>query len=488
MSAIDPQTRTAARLALVSGVMLCAATLALADSARAATFPDAEVRDKVEGAWVGGLVGAAWGFPVEFRFNGRIVPKGAVPRYSAAYANRFAFRSNIGGPDDLYVEIPFLSAMEDDVLSGWPEWGDAFKRTRFKLFAENDRARTNLRRGIAAPASGDFSRNPFAHNVGWQVESDWAGTIAPAQPGAAVDISWRAGHVVGYGDGVYGGVLVSAMHAAAYQADDVEEIVEAGRDAIPESTGYRKMVDHVIGLHQRFPGSWRKAWRRIERRWNAHKLTIKRDPRHVKREFNIDAKLNGAYVLLGLLYGDGSFGRSLLIAMRAGQDADSNPANVGSVLGNWLGFSGIPRRYTDGIAMNLPLEGTDYSLNRAIEATVAVAREVTLAGGGSVTATSWDTPTSPLVTPPVERWPRRRTDRPRITATATVSGLDVAFSAAAEDGDGIRDIHWSFGDLRSSPSAAPDHTYPAPGSYRAVVWAVDGRGRTSSKVLTVSVG
>ena len=469
-------------------LLLATGAMAFASPVRAATLSDSEVRDKVQGGWVGQLVGAAWGFPVEFEYNGRIVPRRAVPRWSAKFANRFAFRSNIGGPDDLYVEIPFLRAMERDVYAGWPEWGDSFKATSFKLFAENDRARTNLRRGIPAPQSGDFSRNPFAYNVGWQVESDWAGMVAPAQIGTAAEISWRAGHVVGYGDGVYGGVLIAAMHAAAFDADGVEEIVEAGRDAVPEGTTYRAMVDHVVGLHDRFPGSWKKAWRRIERRWNAHKLSVKRDPRHVKREFNIDAKLNGAYVLLGLLYGDGNFARTIRISMRAGQDADSNPANAAGIVGNWLGYSRIPRRYTQGLSFNEPLEGTDYSLHRAIDATVAVAREVTLAGGGSVTSTTWQTPSSPLVTPLVEQWPRKRTSRPRITATAAVHGFDVEFSAAAEDPDGIRDIHWSFGDLTASSSAAPDHAYREPGTYRATVWAVDGRGRTNAKVLTVQVG
>ena len=52
------------------------------------------------------------------------------------------------------------------------------------------------------------------------------------------------------------------------------------------------------------------------------------------KPFNIDAKLNGAYVALGLLYGAGDFDATLRIATRAGQDSDCNPASAGGTLGS----------------------------------------------------------------------------------------------------------------------------------------------------------
>ena len=33
-----------------------------------------EVRDKIAGGWVGSLVAAAWAYPTEFEFQGRIMP------------------------------------------------------------------------------------------------------------------------------------------------------------------------------------------------------------------------------------------------------------------------------------------------------------------------------------------------------------------------------------------------------------------------------
>ncbi len=54
--------------------------------------------------------------------------------------------------------------------------------------------------------------------------------------------------------------------------------------------------------------------------------------------FNIDAKLNAAYVVMGLLYGNGDFTRTLEISTRAGQDSDCNPSTAGGVLATMIGY------------------------------------------------------------------------------------------------------------------------------------------------------
>jgi hypothetical protein len=36
-------------------------------------------------------------------------------------------------------------------------------------------------------------------------------------------------------------------------------------------------------------------------------------------EFNIDAKINGAYIAMGLLYGEGNIEKTTVISMRCGQ-------------------------------------------------------------------------------------------------------------------------------------------------------------------------
>ena len=67
------------------------------------------------------------------------------------------------------------------------------------------------------------------------------------------------------------------------------------------------------------------------------------------RPFNIDARLNGAYVALGLLYGSGDFAKTLDVSTRAGQDSDCNPSSAAGILGVMLGYAKIPDEWKSGI-------------------------------------------------------------------------------------------------------------------------------------------
>ena len=467
-------------ISLVAGALLAAAP------AGATTLPQRDVRDSIRGAWAGGIAAASWGYPVEFDFNGRVVPRRRMPRHSMRRANEYTFDAK-GGPDETYVEIPLLDPLARDPYASWPEWGAAFGATRFRLFSANLAARKNLRAGLPAPLSGDPDHNPYAYNIDFQIEADFAGLVAPAQPAAAVEIAWRAGHVMSYGDGVYGGVMVAAMTAEAFRARSLDQIIQAGRLAVPEGSSYREMIEDTLRWHAAYPGSWRKTWGLLERRWNRHDASVKRDPRYVDEEFNIDARLNGAYILLGLLYGRGDFARTVRITIRAGQDTDCNPNNAASILGAWRGFRKLPARFRQGLEYDNPIRQTDYTLRDAIRATMDAARGVTAATGGSAGPGGWTVPDSPVVTPPLEQWPLAPDAPPQLSASATPAGLTVSFDALAQDPDGIGSYWWSFGDLTAAPGASVSHAYRAPGTYRATVWASDALGRTSATVVPVQV-
>jgi hypothetical protein len=465
------------------------AALALAGgagSADAASLSRHEVRDKIAGGWAGSVIGGAWGNPVEFRFLGRRVPPRRTPRWSVRRARRFPFIRE-GGPDDIYVEIPSLDALRRHGLgAGWPEWAAAFGATRFRLFFANELARENIRRGILPPGSGDPANNASASDIDFQIGADFAGMAAPSQPGAATELAWRLGHVMTYGDGVYGGVMVAAMHAAAFRARSVRRIVAAGRIAVPEGTAYRRMIENVLRWHRRHPRDWRKTWRRLERHWNVQDPAVKHTG--LGSQFNIDAKLNGGYLLMALLYGHGKFERTVRIAVRAGQDADSNAGNAASVLGNWIGRDNIPRRLRRGVAYGRRLPHTDYTLGRAIEANMRVAGALTRSRGGETGGRRWQATPSPIVAPAFEQWPLSATGAPQVTAFAAPGpGHSVGLRVEASDPDGLRDVWWSFGDLGSARGAEVAHTYRAPGSYRVIVWVADSLGRTTARELTVAI-
>ncbi|MCJ7448613.1 MAG: ADP-ribosylglycohydrolase family protein [Bacteroidales bacterium] len=87
--------------------------------------------------------------------------------------------------------------------------------------------------------------------------------------------------------------------------------------------------------------------------------------------FNIDAKLNGAYIVMGLLYGEGDPLKTLEISTRCGQDSDCNPSNALAVLGVIKGFSNLPDDMKDGIKAisDSTFINTNYSFNKAVEST-----------------------------------------------------------------------------------------------------------------------
>ena len=103
--------------------------------------------------------------------------------------------------------------------------------------------------------------------------------------------------------------------------------------------------------------------------------------------FNIDAKLNGAYIVMGLLYGEGDPVKTLEITTRCGQDSDCNPSNAMAVLGVIKGFSGLPDYMQQGVkAMGDSLFiNTTYSFNSAVRATDKYALDLIAKDGGKVT-------------------------------------------------------------------------------------------------------
>ncbi len=104
-------------------------------------------------------------------------------------------------------------------------------------------------------------------------------------------------------------------------------------------------------------------------------------------DFNIDAKMNSAYVVLGLLYGEGDLGKTMEIATRAGQDSDCNPATAGAIIGTIIGYNQIPEYWGNGLASieDMDFQHTSTSLNDVYEISYRHALELIVKNGGEIT-------------------------------------------------------------------------------------------------------
>lgn len=125
-----------------------------------------------------------------------------------------------------------------------------------------------------------------------------------------------------------------------------------------------------------------KCWEQIEKKWGSNDITC---PDGVEMPFNIETYVNGAYIILGLLYGEGNFEKTLDISTRAGQDSDCNPASAGGILGTMIGYNRIPDKYKKelDIVADIPFNNT-VSFNKGCELSFGQALQMIEEEGGKL--------------------------------------------------------------------------------------------------------
>jgi hypothetical protein len=345
------------------------------------------------------MIGVSYGAPTEFRSNGKII-EGNLNKYLDWSPERL---KNAIDQDDLYVEMTFAEVMDKVGLDATTEqYGEMFKDSQYELWHANAGARRNLNRGIKAPMSGHPKYNIHANDIDFQIESDFIGLMTPGLPREANKYADRVGRVMNWGDGLYGGMFISGMYDAAFFESDPRKVVERGLLSIPAESAYAKVIADVLRWSAENPNDWMTTWRLIEAKWDKGDVCTE----GALRPFNIDAKLNGGYVALGLLYGKGDFAKTLEVATRSGQDSDCNPSSAAGILGVMLGYDRIPDVWKAGIPAiaDTRFAFTQYSFNQIVASTQARALKVVEEVGGKVTATEIEIPVQEPAAPPLEQW------------------------------------------------------------------------------------
>lgn len=324
-----------------------------------------KLKDKIKGGWAGQTIGVTLGGPYEFQYNGTFIGDyQSLTWYNGALKN--AMINNPGLYDDLYMDLTFVDVFEKYSLNAPVDsFANAFANAGYMLWHANQAARYNIQHGIKAPESGNWKNNPHADCIDYQIESDFAGLMSPGMPNTASAISDKIGHIMNYGDGWYGGVYVGAMYSLAFVSSDINYIVSNALKTIPPKSEFYQCINDVIQWHKKYPADWKQTWLEVQKKW-ANDIGC---PDGVFVPFNIDAKVNAAYVVMGLLYGSGDFTKTLEIATRCGQDADCNPSSAGGILGTILGYDKIPAYWKMGLkeAEDINFKYTSMSLNDVYE-------------------------------------------------------------------------------------------------------------------------
>ncbi|TWT92011.1 ADP-ribosylglycohydrolase [Botrimarina colliarenosi] len=367
-------------LSLRCAVAVVCLTNALAAAEDLRRIAVADYVDKMKAGWVGQMVGVGWGFPTEFQYLGKVIPANEVPVWRPETVNQF-------NQDDLYVEMTFLRTLEQYGLDcPIRQAGIDFANSRYQLWHANEAGRNNLRRGISPPGSGHPRYNEHADDIDYQIEADYSGLIAPGAPQVPIDLGELFGRLMNYGDGVYGGQFVGALYSEAFFESDVRRIIDAGLRCLPPESAYAVMVRDVVAWSDEHPGDWQAVWRLVEEKYhnNAEHSPPLCSGHGGEDHFSIDAKLNGAYILLGLLYGDHDPDQTTVIAMRCGQDSDCNPSNAAGVLFTTIGYAQLPPRYTSALETDRRFSHTEYDFTALTNVSLKLARQAVERVGGRV--------------------------------------------------------------------------------------------------------
>ena len=190
----------------------------------------------------------------------------------------------------------------------------------------------NLRNGIKAPRSGSIEQNgaAVAEQIGGQIFIDTWGLVTAGNPDLAAKYAKEAASVTHDGNGVYGGIFIASCISYAFVEQDIRKIIEKGLSYIPADSEYTRVVKAVIDYYEKNPDSWRACFQYIFDHFG-----------YDKYPGNCHIIPNIAVMILGLLYGEGDFSKTITITNMCGWDTDCNVGNVAAIMGVRCGLNGI---------------------------------------------------------------------------------------------------------------------------------------------------
>lgn len=339
--------------------------------------------DQVRGCWLGKNIGGTLGGPFEGRREILDV-KGYTTPAGSPLPN-----------DDLDLQLVWLKAVIEHgagrinaaLLSEY--WIDCIPAP----FGEYGVCKMNLRAGLLPPLSGSVHNPILQHSNGAWIRSEIWACLLPACPDAALRLAYEDASVDhGAGEGMVAALFTTAVESAAFVLSDPRELLGIGLSKIPAQSYVARAVRIALAAYDEgIP--WQEARERVvqdsvpELGW-------------------FQAPANIGFFVIGWLWGEGDFGKSLLVATNCGDDTDCTAATLGAILGIIHGARKIPREWTEPIGDQIVTVAIDRSkgqsfwpatLSRLTELTLRETPKALAALGAGVELSS-----SPTALPPPE--------------------------------------------------------------------------------------
>jgi len=281
----------------------------------------AEYKDKVYGCWAGKNVGGTLGAPFEGRREMNEIDFYAQDLNGAPAPN-----------DDLDLQLVWLAAIRrhgianltprllaeywiGDINGPWNEYGIG---------------KANMKAGLMPPLSGSCNNDRWKYSNGAWIRSEIWACCAPGDPDQAIKYAYMDACADHCGEGIYAEMFTAALESAAFIVSDLQELIAIGLSKLPADCRVTRSVNIAIKHH------------RDGKDWHEAREAIVKDSSDLGW---FQAPANIAYTVLGLLYGEGDFGKTICRAVNCGDDTDCTGATAGSIMGIIGGRKAIPARW-----------------------------------------------------------------------------------------------------------------------------------------------
>ena len=321
---------------------------------------DAELLDRLHGAWTGRCVGCALGKPVEGMGMGRdalnqLKGRQEIKRYLQGrgdwpLTNYFSNqpvedglkiwctasqRENIQymeGDDDIHYSLTGLGVIEESGPAfTWQDVGRYWLShiPVAHICTAETQAVTNLQmvsargtEGCACPAFTRRHRNPYREWIGAQIRSDGWAWVCAGKPELAAEFAWRDAHWTHERNGIYGEMMFAAIQAAAFVEGDALRLVAIGLSEIPADCRLAQWTRTCLG------------WIAQEKDFESCMARLEKELQTMHAVHTIN---NALICIVALVYGRMDPNAATAIAVMCALDTDCNGATVGSITGAHAG-------------------------------------------------------------------------------------------------------------------------------------------------------
>ncbi len=315
------------------------------------TISQSSLKQKIEGYWLGQLVGNYMGWPFEFLYNEEAIPV-LVNRYytekddTSGLRIHFDRRGHIDvlantlngawSDDDSDIEFVYLNAVEkyglditnEEIAEVWKTHINRF------IWGSNRQARTLMDQGLVPPATGSKENNLYWWHIDPQLVNEIWSVFYPGMPQQAIDKADMGAHVMNDDWGTHPTLFYAALFSGAFVESDIQQLYQMGIDALPEDSPMIPALQDVRQWHEK-NDDWRVTHQLIRKKYFAY-------PVDTDVHNNVNAIINGLFGAMAILYGEGDFLKTVGIAVSSGLDCDNQAATCGGFIGVLKGSGSIP--------------------------------------------------------------------------------------------------------------------------------------------------